>query len=125
MGASMAGSLRRAGCDVRVCDAREGVAAAFASHAQADPTARMVGGMLVNTGGMTLCTFDRDAAGSGKSVCNGPCAAIAAARSAGASRARARAPRCWRRCSTSRCRCACRSSRALCRGRGEASPPGC
>ena len=31
MGAGMAGSLRRAGCDVHVCDVREGVAAAFAA----------------------------------------------------------------------------------------------
>ena len=29
---------------------------------------------LMNDSGMTLYTFDRDAAGSGKSVCNGPCA---------------------------------------------------
>ncbi len=31
-------------------------------------------GMLVGANGMTLYTFDRDVAGSGKSVCNGPCA---------------------------------------------------
>ena len=31
-------------------------------------------GALTNAGGMTLYVFDRDAAGSGKSVCNGPCA---------------------------------------------------
>ena len=31
--------------------------------------------MLVGESGMTLYTFDRDVAGSGKSVCNGPCAA--------------------------------------------------
>jgi predicted lipoprotein with Yx(FWY)xxD motif len=30
--------------------------------------------MLVGESGMTLYTFDRDVAGSGKSVCNGPCA---------------------------------------------------
>ena len=36
--------------------------------------AMMSGGMLVGPKGMTLYTFDRDAAGSGKSVCNGPCA---------------------------------------------------
>ncbi|RUP34627.1 MAG: hypothetical protein EKK45_03070 [Curvibacter sp.] len=29
---------------------------------------------LVGPTGMTLYVFDRDAAGSGKSVCNGPCA---------------------------------------------------
>ncbi|HEX4234768.1 MAG TPA: L-threonate dehydrogenase [Caldimonas sp.] len=32
MGAGMAGSLRRAGADVHVCDVRAGVAAAFAKH---------------------------------------------------------------------------------------------
>jgi predicted lipoprotein with Yx(FWY)xxD motif len=32
-------------------------------------------GVLVGPNGMTLYTFDRDAAGSGKSVCNGQCAA--------------------------------------------------
>ena len=36
--------------------------------------AMMSGGMLVGANGMTLYTFDRDVAGSGKSVCNGPCA---------------------------------------------------
>ena len=38
-----------------------------------DPT-KAVGGVLVNPAGMTLYTFDRDVGGSGKSVCNGPCA---------------------------------------------------
>jgi len=32
-------------------------------------------GVLVGANSMTLYTFDRDAAGSGKSACNGPCAA--------------------------------------------------
>jgi predicted lipoprotein with Yx(FWY)xxD motif len=40
------------------------------SHAQA--TAK--GGMLTDAKGMTLYTFDKDAADSGKSVCNGDCA---------------------------------------------------
>lgn len=40
----------------------------------AAPTKTM-DGVLTNTAGMTLYTFDRDAAGSGKSVCNGTCAA--------------------------------------------------
>lgn len=31
-------------------------------------------GLLTNNAGMTLYTFDKDAAGSGKSVCNGQCA---------------------------------------------------
>lgn len=36
--------------------------------------ARVADGVYVGPSGMTLYTFDRDAAGSGKSVCNGPCA---------------------------------------------------
>jgi len=36
--------------------------------------AKFESGMLVNSAGMTLYTFDKDAAGSGKSNCNGPCA---------------------------------------------------
>lgn len=36
--------------------------------------AKTADGVLVGPGGMTLYTFDRDAAGSGRSVCNGPCA---------------------------------------------------
>ncbi len=36
--------------------------------------ARVEGGILVGAGGMTLYTFDKDAAGGGKSACNGPCA---------------------------------------------------
>ena len=32
-------------------------------------------GVLTGSNGMTLYTFDKDAAGSGKSICNGPCAA--------------------------------------------------
>ena len=36
--------------------------------------AKEEGGALVNSAGMTLYTFDKDMADSGKSVCNGPCA---------------------------------------------------
>jgi predicted lipoprotein with Yx(FWY)xxD motif len=50
------------------------LAAAFATLAHAEPAAKMSGGMLVNTSGMTLYTFDKDTAG--KSTCNGPCAAL-------------------------------------------------
>jgi len=32
-------------------------------------------GVLTGPNGMTLYTFDKDTAGSGKSTCNGPCAA--------------------------------------------------
>jgi predicted lipoprotein with Yx(FWY)xxD motif len=37
--------------------------------------AKTMDGVLTNSAGMTLYTFDKDAAASGKSVCNGPCAA--------------------------------------------------
>ena len=43
------------------------------SMPQAQP-AKVQEGMLVGPNGMTLYTFDRDTAGNGKSVCNGPCA---------------------------------------------------
>jgi predicted lipoprotein with Yx(FWY)xxD motif len=49
------------------------LAAGCASMMPAAP-ARLADGVFVNGAGMTLYTFDRDMAGSGKSVCNGPCA---------------------------------------------------
>src|SRR5689334_19296437 len=49
------------------------LATACASTPPAPATA--TDGVLVGANGMTLYTFDKDAAGSGKSVCNGPCAA--------------------------------------------------
>lgn len=36
--------------------------------------AMVSGDVLTGSNGMTLYTFDKDAAGSAKSVCNGPCA---------------------------------------------------
>ena len=36
--------------------------------------AKVADGVLVGPNGMTLYTFDKDDSGSGKSVCNGPCA---------------------------------------------------
>ena len=39
-----------------------------------DGPTRTADGVLIGPTGMTLYTFDRDAAGSGKSTCNGPCA---------------------------------------------------
>ncbi len=38
------------------------------------PYTKVSDGMLVGSNNMTLYTFAKDAAGSGKSVCNGPCA---------------------------------------------------
>lgn len=40
----------------------------------ASPT-KVVDGALTGSNGMTLYTLDKDSADSGKSVCNGPCAA--------------------------------------------------
>ena len=38
------------------------------------PPSKVADGVLTGPNGMTLYTFDKDVAGSGKSVCNGPCA---------------------------------------------------
>ena len=42
--------------------------------AMASAPAKVADGVLVGPNGMTLYTFDKDLAGSGKSTCNGPCA---------------------------------------------------
>ena len=44
--------------------------------ASAAAPARVADGVLAGPNGMTLYTFDRDAAAPGKSVCNGQCAAL-------------------------------------------------
>ncbi|MFC3107548.1 hypothetical protein ACFOFO_06170 [Undibacterium arcticum] len=46
-----------------------------AAFGQTGPTKKS-DGILVTAASMTLYTFDKDVAGSGKSACNGPCAAI-------------------------------------------------
>ena len=48
----------------------------FASLAAsaADAPAKMAGGVMVGLNGMTLYTYDKDVANSGKSTCSGPCA---------------------------------------------------
>lgn len=43
------------------------------AFAQSAPV-RKADGILVNSAGMTVYTFDKDAADSGKSACNGACA---------------------------------------------------
>jgi len=50
------------------------VLAACQSMTMSAMPAKAVDGVLTNPADMTLYTFDRDTAGSGKSVCNGPCA---------------------------------------------------
>ena len=42
--------------------------------AMAPAPTKIADGVLVGSNGMTLYTFDKDVVGSGKSVCNGPCA---------------------------------------------------
>ena len=52
-------------------------ALSFAACATAQtPSAMMKDGVMVDSANMTLYTFDKDTANSGKSVCNGPCAAL-------------------------------------------------
>ena len=51
-------------------------AAPLTSAMAADAPAKIANGALVDAKGMTLYTFDKDVAGSGKSICNGPCAAL-------------------------------------------------
>jgi len=50
------------------------VLALVACQSMSAMPAKVADGVLTNPAGMTLYTFDRDTAGSGKSVCNGPCA---------------------------------------------------
>jgi len=51
-----------------------GVAALAGCATMAAAPTKTAGGVLTGDNGMTLYTFDKDTAGSGKSVCNGPCA---------------------------------------------------
>ena len=46
----------------------------FASAAQAEPPPHAQDGMYVNAAGMTVYTYSKDKAGSGKSVCHNDCA---------------------------------------------------
>ena len=49
---------------------------AFAADPASATPPMAKGGMFVTASGMTLYTFDKDVAGSGKSTCNGGCAAL-------------------------------------------------
>lgn len=51
------------------------LAACSAAASRPAAPAMLSDGVLIGSNGMTLYTFDKDAAGSGKSMCNGPCAA--------------------------------------------------
>ena len=48
--------------------------ATFGLAIGAGPSAKFEGGVLVGAKGMTLYTYDRDTAGSGKSACDATCA---------------------------------------------------
>lgn len=50
-------------------------AASFTASAQSAGVKAM-DGVLVDAKGMTVYTFDKDTANSGKSICNGPCAKL-------------------------------------------------
>jgi predicted lipoprotein with Yx(FWY)xxD motif len=50
------------------------LAACSATGTRPDAPAMLADGVLTGSNGMTLYTFDKDAAGSGKSVCNDACA---------------------------------------------------
>jgi len=71
--ASMASMAFLASVALTACNTAPAAKTPAASMAQASPATTM-NGMLVGPNQMTLYTFDRDAAGSGKSVCNGGCA---------------------------------------------------
>jgi predicted lipoprotein with Yx(FWY)xxD motif len=50
------------------------LAACASSGMRSTAPASVSDGVLTGANGMTLYVFEKDAAGSGKSVCNGPCA---------------------------------------------------
>lgn len=61
---------------VRFASALAGLILAGATGAAlAQAPAKIAEGVLTDSSGMTLYTYDKDQAGSSKSVCNGPCAA--------------------------------------------------
>lgn len=51
-----------------------GLTACSTMGMSASAPAKVADGVLTGSNGMTLYTFDKDSAGSGKSACNGPCA---------------------------------------------------
>lgn len=62
---------------IRFKSAVAGIALALglaACAGMSNAPAKFTDGVLTNSAGMTLYTFDKDPAGSGRSVCNGPCA---------------------------------------------------
>lgn len=68
-------TLQRAGLIAALTLALGACAGMDSMYGSSAAPAKTMDGVLVGPTQMTLYTFDRDAAGSGKSVCNGPCAA--------------------------------------------------
>ena len=58
----------------RILGAAALIAVTGIAVAQTGAPVKVEGGILVGQKGMTLYVFDKDPAGAGKSVCNGPCA---------------------------------------------------
>ncbi len=58
----------------QICLALLTSATLITGFAQAQSAPKVADGILVSDTGMTLYSFDKDVAGSGKSACNGPCA---------------------------------------------------
>lgn len=56
------------------CAGMGGLGGSGTTSGNMPPTVRVNDGVLTDPQGLTLYTFDRDTAGSGKSVCNGQCA---------------------------------------------------
>ena len=56
--------------------AAAGAAFAFSTGAALAQTLKKIDGVLADAAGMTVYTFDKDTAGSGKSACNGQCASM-------------------------------------------------
>ena len=100
MGSGMAGSLRRAGADVHVCDARDGVAAAFAAQggtacktpAELAARCEVVVSVVVNAAQTETTTSQRAASSAGVLHAVPPCAAKAAATPSRASQTWTSAP---------------------------------
>ena len=90
LGAGMAGSLRRAGCDVHGCDGREGAAPAFATNGgTARPTpaelasrCEVVVSVVVNAAQIDAVLFDGDDASGGQGQVLSNCARVSHASSA-------------------------------------------